>query len=57
MTAPEVPPAVQEARRFAEQSAALAAKLKPGTFEAASALALISIAHSLTVLAESAARR
>jgi hypothetical protein len=42
----------QAAADFAGQASAVAAKLKPGTYEAAQALALISIAHSLTALAQ-----
>lgn len=44
--------ATQAAADFATQASAVAAKLKPGTYDAAQALALISIAHSLAVLAE-----
>jgi hypothetical protein len=44
------------ARAYAEQATAVAAKLKPGTYEAVQALALTSIAHSLTVIAASAQR-
>ncbi|WP_432572623.1 hypothetical protein [Kineococcus sp. SYSU DK005] len=40
------------ARTHAEQAAATAAKLKPGTWEAVQALALTSIAHSLAALAD-----
>jgi hypothetical protein len=40
------------ARTYAEQAAATAAKLQPGTYEAVQALALVSIAHSLAVLAD-----
>jgi hypothetical protein len=40
------------ARTYAAQAAATAAKLKPGTYEAVQALALVSIAHSLAVLAD-----
>ena len=37
---------------YAQQAAAIAHMLKPGTYETAQALALVSIAHSLVVLAE-----
>ena len=43
---------VQVAADYAKQAAAVADKLKPGTYEAAQTLALVSIAHSLVVLAE-----
>ncbi|MCM0678053.1 hypothetical protein NCC78_25740 [Micromonospora phytophila] len=39
------------AKAYAEQAAATAAKLKPGTWDAVQALALTSIAHSLAALA------
>lgn len=42
----------QTAAHYAQQSSAVAADLKPGTYEAAQALAFISIAHSLAILAE-----
>jgi hypothetical protein len=44
--------AVQAAADYAQQAATAADKLKPGTYDAAAALALVSIAHSLSVLAE-----
>jgi hypothetical protein len=44
--------AVQTAADFAQQAATVAGKLKPGTSDAVSALALVSIAHSLSVLAD-----
>lgn len=44
--------AVQAAADYAQQATAAAGKLKPGTYEAVQALALVSIAHSLSVLAE-----
>jgi hypothetical protein len=44
--------AVQAATDFAEQAASVAGKLEPGTYDAVQALALVSIAHSLSVLAE-----
>lgn len=44
--------AVQAAADFAQQAASVTDKLKPGTYDAATALALVSIAHSLSVLAE-----
>jgi hypothetical protein len=44
--------ALSSAADYAEQASSVAAKLKPGTYEAAQALALVSIAHSLAVLAE-----
>ena len=47
--------ALQSARQYAEKASTLAAKLKPGTYDSVAALALTSIAHSLTVLASSAA--
>jgi len=40
------------ARAHAEQAAATAAKLKPGTWDAVQALALTSIAYSLASLAD-----
>ena len=40
------------ARTYAEQAAATASKLKPGTWEAVQALALTSIAHSLAAMAD-----
>lgn len=43
---------VQAAAEFAQEAATVAGKLKPGTYEAAQALALVSIAHSLAVLAQ-----
>jgi hypothetical protein len=43
--------ALQTARQYAEQAASAAAKLKPGTYDSVAALALTSIAHSLSVLA------
>jgi hypothetical protein len=42
---------LQTARQYAEQAASAAAKLKPGTYDSVAALALTSIAHSLSVLA------
>jgi len=48
--------ALAAARAFADQASAVAGKLKPGTFEAVQALALTSIAHSLAVIADNAAR-
>lgn len=47
--------ALQAARQYAEQASEVAGKLKPGTYDAAAALALTSIAHSLSVLASRAA--
>ncbi len=44
--------AVQSAADYAKQAASVAESLEPGTFDAVQALALVSIAHSLTVLAE-----
>jgi len=44
--------AVQAAASYAQQAASVADKLKPGAYEAVQALALVSIAHSLSVLAE-----
>jgi hypothetical protein len=43
---------VQAAADFAHQAASIAQKLKPGTYDSAQALALVSIAHSLAVLAD-----
>jgi len=43
---------VTSARQYAEQASSIAAKLKPGTYDAVKALALVSIAHSLAALAE-----
>jgi hypothetical protein len=40
------------ARAHADQAAATAAKLKPGTWDAVQALALTSIAYSLAALAD-----
>ncbi|GAA1667572.1 hypothetical protein GCM10009745_07290 [Kribbella yunnanensis] len=42
---------LQAAKHFAEQAATTAAKLKAGTYDSVAALALTSIAHSLSVLA------
>ena len=47
--------ALQAARQYADQAVKVAEKLKPGTYDSVAALALTSIAHSLTVLASSAA--
>ena len=47
---------VAVAKTYAEQAAAVAAKLKPGTYDAVQALALTSIAHSLIALADAASR-
>jgi hypothetical protein len=44
--------AVQAAADFAQQATSVADKLEPGTYDAVQALALVSIAHSLSVLAE-----
>ena len=44
--------AVAAAQDYAQQAAAVAARLKPGTYDAVQALALTSIAHSLAVLAQ-----
>ena len=46
---------LQAARAYAEQAASTAAKLKPGTYDSVAALALTSIAHSLSVLASRSA--
>ena len=43
---------MQAAADFAQQAASVADKLTPGTYDAVQALALVSIAHSLSVLAE-----
>lgn len=43
---------VQAAADFAHQAASIAQKLKPGGYDSAQALALVSIAHSLAVLAD-----
>jgi hypothetical protein len=44
--------AVQAAADFAKQATSVADKLEPETYDAVQALALVSIAHSLSVLAE-----
>jgi hypothetical protein len=44
--------AVAAAADFAERATSVADKLKPGTYDSVQALALVSIAHSLSVLAE-----
>ena len=49
--------ATQIAAQYAAQAASVASSLKPGTYEAVKALAFVSIAHSLAVLAENAARQ
>ena len=49
--------ASQAASEFAQQAASVAGKLKPGTYEAVQGLALVSIAHSLAVLAERSRQR
>jgi hypothetical protein len=41
------------AQQYADQAAEVAAKLKPGTWDAVQALALVSIAQSLAKMAES----
>jgi hypothetical protein len=46
---------LQVARQYAEQASTTAAKLKPGTYDSVAALALTSIAHSLSVLASQTA--
>jgi hypothetical protein len=46
---------LQAARQYAEQAAAVAQKLKAGTYDAVAALALTSIANSLSVIAARAA--
>ena len=51
MTNPNDASTLAAARAYAEQAAAVAAKLKPGTYDAVQALALTSIAHSLAVIA------
>jgi hypothetical protein len=56
MSIPDQTAALAAARAFADQASAVAAKLKPGTFEAVQALAMTSIAHSLSVLASNTAR-
>ena len=43
---------VTAAKTYAQQAAATAANLKPGTWDAVQALALTSIAHSLAALAD-----
>ncbi len=40
------------AQELADQAAEVAAKMKPGTWDAVQALALVSIAHSLASIAE-----
>jgi len=46
---------VQAAREHAQRASEVAAKLKPGTYDSVTALAVTSIAHSLSVLAAAAA--
>lgn len=46
---------LQAARQYAEQAAAVAQKLKAGSYDSVGALALVSIANSLSVLAARAA--
>ncbi len=46
---------LRTASGYARQAAEVAARLKPGTYDAVQALALVSIAHSLAVLAERSA--
>jgi hypothetical protein len=46
--------AAQTAAEYAEAAASVAGTLKPGSYEAVQALAIVSIAHSLAVLAERA---
>ena len=48
--------AAQTASELAEQAASIAGNLKPGTYEAVQALALVSIAHSLVASQERARR-
>ena len=43
---------VQAAAELAQKAASVAEKLKPGSYDSVQALALVSIAHSLSVLAE-----
>ena len=40
------------ARELADQAAGVAAKMKPGTWDAVQALALVSIAQSLATIAD-----
>ena len=47
--------ALQAARQYAAQAADVAGALKPGTYDSVAALALTSIAHSLSVLASRSA--
>jgi len=56
MTTPHANATLDTARAYADQATAITAKLKPGTYEAVQALALTSIAHSLTAIAASAHR-
>lgn len=51
MTTQDFDATLQTARAYADQATAVAAKLKPGTYDAVQALALTSIAHSLAVIA------
>jgi hypothetical protein len=44
--------AAQVAAEYAEKAATVASTLKPGTYDAVQALAFVSIAHSLAVLAQ-----
>jgi hypothetical protein len=45
---------LKAAHLYAEQAARTAAGLKPGTYDSVAALALTSIAHSLSILATQA---
>lgn len=46
-------PQLEIAAAYANRADEVAQKLKPGTYEAVQALALVSIAKSLTLIAES----
>ena len=48
----DIEAASETADEYAKQAASVADKLKPGSYEAVQTLALVSIAHSLAVLAE-----
>jgi hypothetical protein len=48
----DITAANEVAEDYAKQAASVADKLKPGSYEAVQSLALVSIAHSLAVLAD-----
>jgi hypothetical protein len=49
--------ALNAAKAHAEQAASIAATFKPGGWDSAKVAALISIAHSLAIIAENSTRR